>query len=179
MEIEGFKGKYLLTLWRLKSLKALHVPKALLWVQVARMNLRLAHTQHFLPHPQLKLLPVSGQPFLSSTHASGTHPSKGSWLAIPPQSIHGTSGRDFQSCSASRATVLPTAWLQKETCAVALALEWRKRNWSPLITPAPTSWPCSVPSTDVVLCTCLCDGSENTKSVSSPLYRWWGTQRIK
>lgn len=98
-----------MSLWRLEPLKALPVSEAFLWVKLARVSLWLAHTQHFLPHPQFKLLPVSGQPFLSSTHASGTHPSKGGSLAIPLQSICGTSGRDFQRCPISSPTILITA----------------------------------------------------------------------
>lgn len=103
-----FKGRYSVSLWRLKPLKALPVSEAFLWVKLARVNLWLAHIQHFLPHPQFKLLPVSGQPFLSSTHASGTHPSKGGSLAT-----HGTSGRYSQSCPISSPTILTTARLQK------------------------------------------------------------------
>lgn len=37
--------------------------KAFLWVQSATVDLSPIHTQHFLPHPELKLLPVPGQPF--------------------------------------------------------------------------------------------------------------------
>lgn len=65
-----------MTLRRLKSLKELRVYEAFLWVKLARVDLCVAYTQHFLPHPQLNLLPVSGLPFLSSTHTNGMHPSK-------------------------------------------------------------------------------------------------------
>lgn len=37
--------------------------KAFLWAKAATVDLSPIHTQHFLPHPELKLLPVSGQPF--------------------------------------------------------------------------------------------------------------------
>lgn len=37
--------------------------KALLWAKSATVDLSPIHTQHFLPHPELKLLPVSRQPF--------------------------------------------------------------------------------------------------------------------
>lgn len=37
--------------------------KALLWAKSATVDLSPTHTQHFLPHPELKLLPVCGQPF--------------------------------------------------------------------------------------------------------------------
>lgn len=53
------------------------------------------------------------------------------------------------------------------------------KKLSPPIKPATSSWPCSVPSPEKVLCTSVWNGSENTKSLSSPCYKWWGAQRIK
>lgn len=48
----------------LKSMKALYVSKESISVGwAATVDLSPTHTQHFLPHPKLKLLPVSGQPF--------------------------------------------------------------------------------------------------------------------
>ena len=37
--------------------------KAFLWANPATVDLSPTHTQNFLPHPKLKLLPVAGQPF--------------------------------------------------------------------------------------------------------------------